>query len=31
MRAADDWLARYRVFWTHTLDALADYVSEDPE
>ena len=30
MRAADDWIARYRAFWEHTLDSLADYVSEDP-
>jgi DNA-binding transcriptional ArsR family regulator len=30
MRAAGDWIARYRAFWEHALDALADYVSEDP-
>ena len=30
MRAADDWIARYRAFWEHALDSLADYVSEDP-
>jgi DNA-binding transcriptional ArsR family regulator len=30
MRAADDWIARYRTFWEHALDSLADYVSEDP-
>jgi len=29
MRAADEWIAHYRAFWDHTLDALADYVSED--
>jgi DNA-binding transcriptional ArsR family regulator len=29
MRAADDWIAHYRVFWEHALDALAGYVSED--
>jgi DNA-binding transcriptional ArsR family regulator len=29
MRAADDWMAHYRAFWEHTLDALAGYVSED--
>ncbi len=30
MRSADEWIAHYRAFWDHTLDALADYVSEDP-
>jgi DNA-binding transcriptional ArsR family regulator len=30
MRAADEWIAHYRVFWQHTLAALADYISEDP-
>jgi DNA-binding transcriptional ArsR family regulator len=30
MRAADDWITGYRSFWEHALDALADYVSEDP-
>lgn len=30
MRTADDWLAHYRAFWDHTLDALTDYVREDP-
>ncbi len=30
MRVADDWIMGYRAFWEHTLDALADYVSEDP-
>jgi DNA-binding transcriptional ArsR family regulator len=29
MRAADEWIAQYRVFWEHTLDALAGYLSED--
>ena len=29
MRAADDWIAHYRKFWEHALDALADYVGED--
>jgi DNA-binding transcriptional ArsR family regulator len=29
MRAADEWIAHYRVFWEHTLDALAYYASED--
>ncbi len=24
MRAADEWIAHYRAFWDHTLDALAD-------
>ena len=28
MRTADEWIAGYRAFWDHTLDALADYVSE---
>lgn len=26
MRAADDWLAFYRGYWSGSLDALADYV-----
>jgi hypothetical protein len=30
MRAADEWLAHYRAFWDHTLDALTDYIGEDP-
>jgi DNA-binding transcriptional ArsR family regulator len=30
MRTADEWIAHYRAFWDHTLDALADYASEDP-
>ncbi len=30
MRAADEWLAHYRAFWDHTLDALTDYIREDP-
>jgi len=29
MRAADEWIAQYRAFWDHALDALAGYVSED--
>jgi DNA-binding transcriptional ArsR family regulator len=29
MRAADEWIAQYRVFWEHTLDTLASYISED--
>ena|SRR5437773_2422890 len=27
MREADDWLARYRVFWDKRLDSLAAHVS----
>jgi DNA-binding transcriptional ArsR family regulator len=27
MREADDWLARYRVFWDERLDSLAAHVS----
>ena len=30
MRAADEWLAHYRAFWDHTLDALTDHIGEDP-
>jgi hypothetical protein len=26
MRAADDWLARYRVFWDKRLDSLSTHV-----
>ena len=29
MRDADQWLARYRSFWDHTLSALSDYISGD--
>jgi len=29
VRATDEWIAHYRAFWDHTLDGLADYVSED--
>jgi DNA-binding transcriptional ArsR family regulator len=29
MRAADEWIARYRAFWDHALGALAGYVSEE--
>jgi DNA-binding transcriptional ArsR family regulator len=25
MRAADEWLARYRIFWDRRLDSLADH------
>jgi len=25
------WLDPYRVFWTHTLDALARFAEEDPD
>jgi DNA-binding transcriptional ArsR family regulator len=31
MRAADEWLAHYRAFWDHTLDALTDYIRKDPQ
>ena len=27
MRNVDDWLARFRVFWTHKLDALATEIA----
>jgi DNA-binding transcriptional ArsR family regulator len=27
MRDVDDWLARFRVFWTHKLDALATEIA----
>ncbi len=29
MRNVDDWLARFRVFWTHKLDALATEIARD--
>lgn len=28
MREADDWLSRYRVFWTRRLDGLAAHLSK---
>jgi DNA-binding transcriptional ArsR family regulator len=31
LRAADDWLAHYRMFWDHTLDALNVYIRQDPQ
>jgi DNA-binding transcriptional ArsR family regulator len=31
MRAADDWLSTYRVFWERRLDSLADYVRSTKE
>ena len=30
MRQASDWIAQYRRFWEHQLDALADYLEEMP-
>jgi DNA-binding transcriptional ArsR family regulator len=30
MRQASDWIAQYRRFWDHQLDALADYLEEMP-
>jgi DNA-binding transcriptional ArsR family regulator len=30
LRAVDDWLARYRVFWQDTLDALDEHLREEP-
>ena len=27
LRDVDDWLARFRVFWTHKLDALATEIA----
>lgn len=26
MREADEWISRYRVFWDHRLDSLADHM-----
>jgi DNA-binding transcriptional ArsR family regulator len=31
MRAADDWLASYRVFWEKRLDSLSHYVNKPKE
>lgn len=31
LREVDDWLAHYRLFWAGTLDALADYVTAEPD
>ena len=31
MRLADQWLAHYRRFWNHALDALSIYVTEDQQ
>lgn len=28
---ADRWLSHYRAFWASTLDALADYVEDEPK
>jgi hypothetical protein len=28
LRSADDWLARYRVFWQTRLDSLAAHFAE---
>lgn len=30
MREAAEWVARYRRFWEGRLDALADYLEEEP-
>ena len=30
MRAAAEWMERYRVFWTNRLADLKDYVEESP-
>jgi DNA-binding transcriptional ArsR family regulator len=29
MRAASEWMERYRTFWTHRLDDLKAYVEQD--
>jgi DNA-binding transcriptional ArsR family regulator len=29
MRAADEWIERYRVFWTHRLDHLKTFVEKE--
>ena len=29
LRAASDWIARYRKFWEEQLDALADYLNKN--
>jgi DNA-binding transcriptional ArsR family regulator len=31
MRAADDWLGTYRVFWERRLDSLADHLTATKE
>jgi DNA-binding transcriptional ArsR family regulator len=31
MRAADDWLSTYRVFWERRLDSLADHLRSPKE
>jgi len=31
LQDAHDWVARYRVFWTKQLDALADFLENDPD
>ncbi|MEX0807599.1 MAG: metalloregulator ArsR/SmtB family transcription factor [Dongiaceae bacterium] len=28
LRTVDDWLARYRIFWTENLDRLDAYIAE---
>jgi len=31
MRAADDWLSTYRVFWERRIDSLADHLKSTKE
>jgi DNA-binding transcriptional ArsR family regulator len=31
MRAADDWLSSYRVFWAQRLDSLVDHLKSNKE
>lgn len=31
MRAADDWLSTYRVFWERRLDSLVDHLRSSKE
>lgn len=31
LRSAHDWVAEYRAFWSHQLDALADLLESEPK